>query len=108
MTEAEFSKKVIKLARKHGWLVAHFHRAPTVKGNWATPVAGDGKGFPDLVLVRERVMFVELKADRRYPGPDQRRWLERLRETEAEVYVWRPADLEEITDVLEWFKEEAA
>jgi VRR-NUC domain-containing protein len=94
MNESALSKVVIKKARAEGWIVAHFHAAPTQKGHWGTPVAADGKGFPDLVLARERVLFVELKADGKYPGPDQRRWMERLRGAGAEVHVWKPRDLE--------------
>ena len=94
MTEKDLSKKVIKLARAEGWLVAHFHASMSPKGNWSTPVAADGKGFPDLVLVRERVLFVELKGEKRYPGPEQRQWIERLQGAGAEVYIWKPRDLE--------------
>jgi len=105
VTEAELSKQVIKLAQKAGWIVAHFHRAPTVKGHWGTPIAADGRGFPDLVLARERVMFVELKAERGYIKPHQRRWQERLDEAGAEYHVWKPRDLEKVIPaLLEWRK----
>jgi VRR-NUC domain len=94
MNERDFSRKVIKQARDAGWIVAHFHRNMSPKGAWSTPVAADGKGFPDLVLVRERVMFVELKAKGKYPSPEQRQWIERLVGAGAEVHVWHPRDWE--------------
>lgn len=59
-TEAMFQIEIIELARILGWRVAHFRPAQTRHG-WRTPVAADGKGFPDLVLVRERVIYAELK-----------------------------------------------
>jgi hypothetical protein len=94
MNEAQLTKEVVKRAHEQGWIVAHFHRLPTQKGGWRTPVAADGKGFPDLVLVRERVIFAELKAGYRSARPEQVRWLERLQAAGAEAYIWRPPDLE--------------
>lgn len=91
MTEAELQRGVIELARVLGWRVAHFRPALTEHG-YRTAVQGDGRGFPDLVLVKPpRLMFVELKADRGSFGPDQAAWLGELELTAAEVYVWRPA-----------------
>jgi hypothetical protein len=94
MTEDQLTKRFIKLAHDRGWVVAHFHRSPTQKGSWSTPVAADGKGFLDLVCVRERVVFIELKSDKRYPTREQRQWIERLEGAGAEVHVLRPRDLE--------------
>lgn len=91
MTEAELQKGVIELARLCGWLVAHFRPALSKKG-WRTPVAADGKGFPDLVLVRDRVAFVELKGEGGQLRLEQEKWLARLREAGAEVYLWTPVD----------------
>jgi hypothetical protein len=48
----------------YGWRAAHFRPARTAKG-WRTPVAADGAGFPDLVLVRRtRIVAAELKSGR--------------------------------------------
>ena len=55
---------------------------------------GDGKGFPDLVLIKnKRIMFVELKSKNGRTSPEQDSWLHELNDV-AEVYVWRPADWE--------------
>lgn len=61
ISEKAWQSQVLDLARIFGWTVAHFRPAQTSKG-WRTPVAADGAGFPDLLLVRDRVLYVELKA----------------------------------------------
>jgi hypothetical protein len=57
-------------------------------------------GFPDLVLVRDRVIFAELKRDKGQLSVDQYEWLEMLKKTGAEVYVWRPCEWTKIEGVL--------
>lgn len=91
MTEAELQEAVVELAHLFGWRVAHFRPARTAHG-WRTPVAADGAGWPDLTLVRERVVFAELKGDRGALRPDQIIWQRALAEAGAEHYVWRPKD----------------
>lgn len=71
---------------------------------------GSQSGFPDRVCVRRgRIIFVELKreltgkasVDRdRQPTEHQREWLDALAVAGAEVYLWRPSDLEEIGQIL--------
>jgi hypothetical protein len=100
VTETAFQSEVIQLAQMMRWRVAHFRPARTAHG-WRTAVAADGKGFPDLVLTRRgRLIFAELKSDTGQVAPDQQRWLTVLNLTAAEVYVWRPADLQTIADTL--------
>lgn len=99
VTEADFQSTVLDLARVTGWMVAHFRPARTDKG-WRTPVAADGKGFPDLVLVRDRVIFAELKSDRGRMSADQHAWIGALTEAGAEAYVWRPDDFDQIAATL--------
>jgi hypothetical protein len=91
VTEAELQASVLELAEYLGWLRAHFRPAMTKHG-WRTPVAGDGKGFPDLVLLRERLVVAELKGDRGSVRPEQRRWLEAFARAGIEVYVWTPSE----------------
>ena len=57
-------------------------------------------GFPDLVLVRERVIFAELKSAKGVLTSRQQRWLDLLAEAGQEVYVWRPDQLQEIVGIL--------
>jgi hypothetical protein len=94
VSEAELQKAVIDLARRLGWRTAHFRTSRTQSGGWATAVQGDGKGFPDLVMVGDRrVLFVELKAKGKHPTIEQRDWLDRLTDAPGvETYVWRPTD----------------
>lgn len=93
--EALLQRAIIDCARNLGWRVSHF-RAARVKRDgeetWATPVAADGKGFPDLVLVRERVIFAELKSDTGVLRPDQLLWMEALQVAGAEWHLWLPPD----------------
>lgn len=102
-TEAEFSKHVIKLAHEYGWTVARFHRLPVPrdgKTQWRTPVGADGKGFPDLTLVRERLLYAELKIAPNKPDVNQQGWLDRLASAGCEVYCWTDRDLDRITATL--------
>lgn len=91
-TEREYQQAVIDLARLHGWRVAHFRAALTGKG-WRTPVAADGAGFPDLCLVRDRIVFIELKAGNGPVRADQTAWLRALRGAGVEAHLVRlPGD----------------
>lgn len=105
VSERELQDTVIEMAQRLGWLVAHFRPAKTEKG-WRTPVEADGKGFPDLVLVRVdpnggRVIFAELKREGEKPNADQRMWLGTLKGCRGvETFVWRPSDLDAIEEAL--------
>lgn len=99
---------IIELAHMYGWRVAHW---PSVlitgrggKPYYATPLAANAKGFPDLVLCRreDRVMFVEVKGDGDRTRPDQDEWFDALTSAGAEVHLFRPSDLDSgrIVDVL--------
>lgn len=91
-SEDEFLRQVMELAVLSGWATAHFRPAMTKGGRWVTAVSGDGKGWPDLVLVNDRVIFAELKTDAGTLTPDQERWGRNLKAAGAEYYVWRPRD----------------
>jgi hypothetical protein len=99
-SEAGFQRRVIALAQANGWKVAHFRKARTKTG-WVTPVAADGKGFPDLVLIRGPVVLAaELKADAGRPTPEQTAWLAAFRSAGIAASVWRPRDWNLITAAL--------
>ncbi len=91
MTGGELQAAIVEAARMLGWRVAHFRAARTAHG-WRTPVAADGAGWPDLCLVRERIIFAEIKGDGDRVRPDQQAWLDTLAAAGAAVYVWRPQD----------------
>ncbi len=98
-TESQFQGQVIELAHILGWTVAHFRPARTERG-WRTAVAADGAGYPDLTMVRERLVFAELKSDRGLASEAQRDWHTKLVIANVETYLWRPADWVEIVSTL--------
>jgi len=85
ITEREFQAQVVQLARLCGWLVYHTHDSRR-----------SAAGFPDLVLVRETVLFVELKVPPNRLSPDQTAWVERLRGAGQAACVWTPDQWGEI------------
>jgi hypothetical protein len=69
LSELDFQRQLVGpkgLATMLGWKHVHVRKGRT-KDSWATSTSGElGKGWPDLVLVRERdrrLIFAELKAD---------------------------------------------
>lgn len=101
VTEADFLRQVLDLARILGWRSAHFRPAWSARG-WRTPVQGDGIGFPDLILVRRnRAIAAELK--REVGGTvsnDQLLWLSAFEAAGLETAVWKPSDLTRIAEEL--------
>ena len=59
-------------------------------------------GFPDLCLVRECVLFAELKRENASPTPDQVLWLDDLALAGAHVFLWKPSHFTsgEVTRIL--------
>lgn len=98
-TEKQFSDRVVQLARLKGWRVMHIHPAGSRNG-FMTPAGADGKGYPDLTLVRERVVFAELKVGSNKPTPEQEDWARWLTAAGGEVYLWHPRDWDEIVKTL--------
>lgn len=96
ITESQFQRQVIELAQLLGWRVAAFRPALNARGQWRTAVQGDGAGWPDLVLVRDRVLFRELKRDGAYLEPRQKVWRDQLVAAGADWGVWRPRDFDRI------------
>lgn len=103
-SERQFQGEVIALARLLGWKVAHFRPARVRRGGrdiYETPVGADGKGWPDLVLVRAgTIIFAELKVGKNTASEEQVAWLDALRETGAAAGVWRPSDWDTILEAL--------
>lgn len=64
MRESDFQRTVIEMAQHLGWLCYHTYDSRRSQ-----------EGFPDLVLVRDRVLFVELKSERGKQSPAQREWM---------------------------------
>lgn len=97
----EWEDTIIQTARLLGWTVMHVR--PVFDGKrkrWVTGISADGQGYPDCTLVRERVIFAELKSGSAKLTADQKEWLERLRAAGQEVYEWRDTDYDSIVATL--------
>jgi len=92
VTESEFQAATLDLARLLKSRVAHFRPAMNARGERRTAVAGDGAGWPDLVMARDRLIAVELKSDRGRLSVAQQEWIHALGQAGVETYVRRPAD----------------
>ena len=81
--ESELKSKVRELALQLQWRYYHTHDSRKSEA-----------GFPDITLVRNgRVLFIELKRQKKNPTTDQKKWLDELHKVPfCEVYVWRPSD----------------
>lgn len=77
------------LAVQLGWTSYHVLRS---KGSRA--------GYPDRTLVRDRIVFAELKREKTAPTAEQVEWLDKLAQAGGEVYLWRPSDLDEVARIL--------
>jgi hypothetical protein len=90
LSEKDFQRQVLDVAHIFGWVVYH-----PMLSKWSE------RGFPDLTMVRrDRLVFAELKRQSGKTSEHQDQWLALLGATAAEVYVWRPSDLETIAAVL--------
>lgn len=93
MTEIQLQQHVLAAAARLGLRTAHFRPARTANGGWRTPVQGDGKGFPDLVITGPAgVLFAELKSQTGRLSVDQQQWRDHLAAAGAWWRLWRPLD----------------
>jgi len=92
LSEDDLLTSVLDLCRALHLRTAHFRPARTAQG-WRTPVSGDGKGWPDLVIVGPRRLIMrELKSDVGRPSPAQLAWGHALATAGVDAGVWRPRD----------------
>jgi hypothetical protein len=91
VSERELQDWIVGAARLLGWRIFHARVARTATG-WRTAVSYDAAGFPDLCLVRDRILFAEIKVGRNRLSSEQAAWLEALQEAGAEAHVWTDAD----------------
>ena len=99
ISEASFLQQVKALAYIHGW--SFHHQAPmrTPRGNIMT---GGSAGFPDIVMahIERGLIFAELKTEKSKNITDaQIDWYRRIH-PHAEMYLWRPSDLDFIAQRL--------
>ena len=98
ITEKEFSQQVEDLLNLFGWRWCHFRPARTEYG-WRTPLSGY-PGFLDYIAVKNRLIIFELKSENGNLTSAQEEWLDTLKACGQEVYLWRPADIEDIARLL--------
>jgi VRR-NUC domain-containing protein len=91
LTEREFQRQVMDLAKILGW--AAYHPWLSIRSE---------QGWPDLALVKPpRIILAELKREGGRVTPAQDRWLGMLRQCPGiEVYLWKPSDLDAIARCL--------
>ena len=91
ISEEEFMRSVMKIASECGWRVYHTRDSRRSQA-----------GFPDLTLVRTgQIIFAELKSQKGRIKKEQQAWLDDLRKNgHVDVYLWRPSDLQDITEKL--------
>ncbi len=92
MKGKDLQKSVIDLAHLYHWSVVHNPAVETKHRGWTTALAADSKGFPDLLLFRDRVVAIEIKGDGDTLKPDQLIWRDRIQRAGVEWYVVRPND----------------
>jgi hypothetical protein len=90
LLEKDWQAQVVDLARRLGWRrIYHTHDSRR-----------SAHGFPDLVLCRDRVVFLELKCETGKLTEEQRGWLDALRGAGVEAYVARPRNLQALAEIL--------
>jgi hypothetical protein len=103
VSEADFQRQVVDLAKRLGWMVTHTYRTRTAKGAWRTSTTA--VGVPDLMLCRpstRQLVFLELKKDGGKPTPAQLAWISALQQVPGvEAYVASPTDWDEVVALLQ-------
>lgn len=89
VSEKEFQARVIAEAESKGWLCYHTHDSRRSQ-----------PGFTDLVLVRDRVIFAELKTESGALSKAQKEWRDALLRAGADWFCWRPSDWNTLVEVL--------
>ena len=88
-SEKQFQQAVIDYALLHNWKIYH-----TYDSRKSVP------GFPDLVLVRDRIIFAELKREGGKLTEAQTTWLDAIAKAGGDAFVWMPSRWNVIEEVL--------
>ncbi len=89
LSEARFQAQVVTLARLLGWVAWH-----------CVMPKRSAAGLPDLLLLRDRALWFELKSERGRLRPEQIAFIARLKDAGQEVHVLKPSDWPEIERLL--------
>lgn len=88
--EKDWQRQVIELALLMGWQrPMHIYDSRRSEPGW-----------PDLALVRDRLILLELKREKSTTTEAQKHWLTALADANVEVYVCRPRHLQPLSEVL--------
>lgn len=98
-SEKQFQEQVITTARQRGWHVVHFNDSRRETKNGLVGDS-DARGWPDLTLIRDRVLFRELKKVGGKLTVAQLEMLERLKGAGEDAGVWTPLDWPAIAEAL--------
>ena len=79
ITERALQDAVVDLARYLGWKTFHVYDSRRSEAGW-----------PDLALVRERLILIELKSAKGKLSAAQCEWLLALEDAGVETYIFRP------------------
>ena len=89
MKEKSFQSLILWHAKKRGWKCYHTHDSRRSE-----------PGFPDLVLVRQKILYRELKTDKGRLTESQKAWGDALIEAGADYAIWRPNQIQDILETL--------
>lgn len=89
--EKDWQRQVVQLAKTLGWRrPMHIYDARRSEPGW-----------PDLALIRDRLVLLELKTETGRVSDPQRSWLTALTRADVEAYVARPRHLQALGLVLQ-------
>ncbi len=89
MSEKELQAGVVELAQVLGYRHYFTYRSKRSPAGW-----------PDLQIVRERLILLELKIDVGKCSAAQKEWIHALLNAGCEIYVARPDDLDALALIL--------
>lgn len=91
MLERDWQAQVVHLARLHNWKrPMHIYDSRRSEPGW-----------PDLALVRDRLVLIECKTETGRVTATQSAWLTALDRASVEVYVARPRHLQHLSRILQ-------
>ena len=90
ITEKQWQQTVIDLARRLGYEFIYH--------TWNS--RHSPAGFPDLVILKDRMIVAELKREDGHLTPEQYFWLLAFIEVTPHVFLWKPSDFDSVVEIL--------
>lgn len=105
ISEADWQRQVIDLARLYGWRVMHVRKSRGRRGGaaaWQTTTSIDG--WPDLFMWKpdgsRPAMAMELKSEKGKTTPEQEEVLAEFRRSGIPADVYRPSQFDQVQRLL--------